>query len=225
MAPKQSTPKKSAAPHPLKVKRSPVVGPILGTQTWVNKVHTAPTKADGVFVTWASKGSVASYTNPFKKHFEDNGIAFNLTKAWKVNAIVPRRDFKDPDANAKLPGSPDKLWGWDSFVTVIDENEDETAATIGKHITEKLSEFAASAKQFKNQLHPPKYAFSGVPSDSEVEGLKPLSHYLLDENVAAVFKEMYGQHEKDVIMEQDDLLIGFFGSAQKGREVLEKAIW
>ena len=227
MPPKPSTPKKAASP-PVKVKRSTVVGPITSAPKWVNKVHTAPTKADGAFVSWVSKGnstSTAAYTKPFKTHFEEMGNSLNLTEAWRVSAIMPRRDFNDPDANATLPGSPDSMWGWDSFVTVVGDDEDETAATIGKHITGSLNEFAASAKEFKNQKYKPKYAFCGIPTESEVGGLKPLSHHLLDEDAATVFKSMYGSHEKEFIMDQNNLLVEFFGSAKRGREVLEEATW
>jgi hypothetical protein len=223
--PPKGAPKKSAQGTQAKAKRSPVVGPISGLK-WINKVHTAPTQAEGVFISWVSKSSsTASFTKPFKTHFEENGVALKLTQAWKVSAIMVRRDFKDPDANQALTVSPDSAWGWDSFVTIVDAGEDESAETIGMRITESLNEFGASANEFKGQKFKPKYAFCGNPSDSG-EGLKPLAHCLLDEDVCDIFKSMHGEeNKKDFIMGQDELLKSFFGTAQKGRELLEEIIW
>ena len=224
--PPKITPKKSAQAA-AKPKRSPVIGPINSAQKWINKVHTASTQADGVYVSWVSKSnSTAAYTKPFKNHFEDNGSALNLTTAWKVSAIMPRRNFKDPDANQALPVSPGSAWGWDCFVTIVDVDKVESAASIGKHITVSLTEFGAAANEFKAQRFKPKYAFCGDPSDSGAEGKKPLAHHLLDEDVGTILKTMYGEeNEKDFIAGQDELLKGFFGSAEKGREVLEEMIW
>ena len=224
--PPKTTPKKSAQGAQAKAKRSPVVGPITHAQKWINKVHTAPTQADGVFVSWVSKSnSTAAFTKPFKNHFEENGSALKLTVAWKVSAIMLRRDFKDPDANQALTVSPDSAWGWDSFVTIVDAGEDESAESIGKCITESLNEFGEAANEFKGQKFKPKYAFCGNPSDSD-EGLKPLTHYLLDEDVCTIFKTMCGEeNKKDFIMGQDALLAEFFGTAKKGRELLEEIIW
>ena len=95
--PPKSTPKKSAQGTQAKAKRSPVVGPITSDQKWINKVHTASTQAEGVFVSWVSKSTTtASFTKPFKTHFEENGAALKLTEAWKVSAIMVRRDFRSP---------------------------------------------------------------------------------------------------------------------------------
>ena len=220
------TPPKKSAQAPAKPKRSPVVGPINGAQKWINKVHTASTQVDGVFVSWVSKSnSTASYTKPFKNHFEENGSALNLTTAWNVSAIMPRRDFKAPETNQVLPSSPGSAWKWDCFVTIVDVDEEKSAASIGKRITEALTEFGAVAKEFMGQKFKPKYAFRGDPSDS-AEGMMPLTHYLLDEDAAEILKAMYGNNnEKDFIAGQDELLKGFFGSAEKGREVLEEIIW
>jgi hypothetical protein len=56
--------------------------------------------------------------------------------------------------------------------------------------------------------------------------LNPLTHHLLDEDAGTIFKSMYSEeNEKDFIAGQDELLKGFFGSAEKGREVLEEIIW
>jgi hypothetical protein len=224
MAPKgsTSTPKK-AAPTVGKVKRSPVVGPIVSAPKWLNKVHTASTQARGVFVTWVTKpNGTASYVKPFKAHYEEECIARNLSEAWKVSAVMKRRDLKDPDANVALLSSPASAWGWDCFVTVADEAE--TAASIGKHITASFNEHAANAEEFVSQKYKPKYAFCGDQS-AATNGLHPLSHFLLDEDVAQVFVSMFArENEKALMMGQDDILEAFFGSAEKGRQTLEECI-
>lgn len=225
MAPKgsTSTPKKTS-PTQGKVMRSPVIGPIVSAPKWLNKVHTASTQAQGVFVTWVTKpNGTASYVKPFKTHYEEECSTLNLSEAWKVSAIMKRRDVKDLDANVALPSSPASAWGWDCFVTVGDE--DETAAFIGKHITASFNKHAAEAEEFRGQRYKPKYAFCGDQSD-DVKGLKPLSHFLLDEDVVQVFVSVFArENEKDLMMGQDDILGAFFGSAEKGRHALEECIW
>jgi hypothetical protein len=218
MAPKTANTPKKAIVSPGRVKRAPVVGPIRTIPKWMNKVYTASTQADGVFVTWAVRASngTASFVRPLTAFFEQQCDSSKLTDEWKVTAIMPRRDFHNLEANVELPGSNDSSWDWDSFVTVATA-EDETAATIGSHITDVFNRHDAGNK--------PKFLFCGEVSDAKA-GLKPLSHYLLDEDVAQVFKSMYASNnEKDVMMGQGNILEGFFGSAEKGREVLEGSSW
>jgi len=224
MPPKTATTPKKAIPPQGKVKRSPVIGPIHSIPKWVNKVYTASTRADGVFVTWASRSNgSASFVRPLKTHFEKESSSSNLTEEWKVTAIMPRRDFHHPDANAELPASSyDSMWGWDSFVTVATEGD--TATSVGKHITGVFNEHETNAApgQKRSKLQ---FAFCGEVSDAKA-GLKPLSHFLLDEDVAEVFKSVYaGSNEKEFMLGQDVILEGFFGSAEKGRDVLEVGSW
>ena len=225
MAPKTATTPKKAIVSPGRVKRAPVVGPIRTIPKWMNKVYTASTQADGVFVTWAVRAGngTASFVRPLTAYFEQECNSSNLTNEWKVTAIMPRRDFHNLEANVELPASNEASWDWDSFVTVATA-EDDTAAAIGNHITDAFNRHDTSTAPGQKG-NKPKFLFCGEVSDAKA-GLKPLSHYLLDEDVAQVFKSMYASNnEKDVMMGQGDILEGFFGSAEKGREVLEGTSW
>jgi hypothetical protein len=215
---KTATTPKKAIVSPGRVKRAPVVGPIRFIPKWMNKVYTASTQADGVFVTWAVRAGdgTASFVRPLTAYFEQGCNSSKRTDELKVTAIMPRRDFHNLEDNVELPSSNDASWDWDSFVTVATA-EDDTAVTIGEHITDVFNRHDTGKK--------PKFLFCGEVSDAKA-GLKPLSYYLLDEDVAQVFKSMYASsNEKDVMMDQSDILEGFFGSAEKGREVLERTSW
>jgi len=227
MPPKSIATPKKAAQAKDKLKWSQKSGPISsGTNRWAHKVYTTSTEADGIFVTWTSKpnGEEASYVTPLKKLYLRDGADLELDKKWKITGIYPRRDCKDPIANKVLLGNKNSSWPWDCFVTA---EEGATAKSIGKHITKVLTEFAAEAEEFKVQKYKPKYAFCGDVTEAQPKaGLKPLSHYLLDENVAEVVKYVFENgNEKDAVMNQDDLLKSFFGSAEKGREMLEDCVW
>lgn len=228
MPPKSiATPKKVAQAQG-KAKWSPPAGPMMNTSKgkWAQKVYTASTEADGIFVTWSSKpsGLEGSYVKPFKNYYLKEVADLELDKKWKITGIYPRRDCTDPIANKVLLGNKNSSWPWDCFVTA---EEGATAKSIGKHITKVLTEVAAEAEEFKVQKYKPKYAFcSDVTEAQPKAGLKPLSHFLLDENVAEVVKYVFENgNEKDAVMNQDDLLKSFFGSAEKGREMLEDCVW
>ena len=49
----------------------------------------------------------------------------------------------------------------------------------------------------------------------------PLSHYLLNKDVAALLKRCYSGCSKDDIAADDSALEGFFESAETGRAVLD----
>ena len=230
MPPKNATPKKAAPQGKVVMKWTPPAGPISvsNASKWIHKVYTASTQAKGIFITWASKpnGQEASFVKPLRTHYEQLGVEQELPKEWKIHGIYPRRDRKDLDANKVLPGNRGSTWPWDCFVTICVAAEGDTAKSTGKHIAKVLTEFAAQADEFKDQKHKPKYAFCGDASEASRGGLKPLSHFLLDEHVVEVFKSLFEDgNEKDLMMDQDDLLKSFFGSAEKGREMLEDCIW
>jgi hypothetical protein len=199
------------------IKKSVTTGPIAGgTSRWVNKIHTIKSKAD-VFVSWASKGpSTASFTKPFKTHFNQNASTSDVSQTWGVAAVMPRRDFNDLEADTSLPGAPDAIWQWDAFVTVAGDGD--TVESVGKNIAASLTDFAMTSVAFNGQKHKPKFVYNPRPVESQ-EAM-PLSHFLLDRDVVEVFKSVYGENEMDVLLQQEDILENFFGSADKGRTVL-----
>jgi hypothetical protein len=198
------------------IKKSVTIGPIAdGSRRNLNKIHTVKTEAD-VFVSWASKGPfTASFTKPFKTHFNHNASTSDVSQAWRVSAVMPRRDFNDVEANTNLPGAPDANWHWDAFVTIAADGD--TAESIGKNIATSLTNFALTSNAFNGKNKP---GFVYNPRPVESQEAMPLSYFLLDQDVAHVFKSMYAENEMDVLLQQDDILEKFFGSADKGRAVL-----
>jgi hypothetical protein len=227
MPPKSIATPKKAAQTQGKVKWSPAAGPMMNMSKdkWAQKVYTTSTEADGIFVTWSSKpsGLESSYVVPFKNFYLKQVAASELDKKWMIHGIYSRRDRKDLAANKVLPGGHNTSYGWDCFVTAA---QGATAKSIGKHITNALNDFTKEADEFKTQKHKPEYIFCGDVSEANSSGLKPLSHFLLDQDVAAVFKFVFENgNEKDLMMDQDDILKSYFGSAEKGREMLEDCLW
>jgi hypothetical protein len=143
-------------------------------------------------------------------------------KKWKISGFLTRRDFNemDPSENKKLTGSPDALWPWEAIITILPHDTSSTAVSIGKHIADAFTAFATDSKAFgRNKVS---FAFHRDVSEAQPS---PLSRYVVDDDVVQVVKLMYAQHEKEDILDNDDLLKSFFGDADRGRSLLEFEAW
>lgn len=183
------------------------------TTKYIHRVDTVETKARGVFVSWATKsnGTEACYTAPIKCEFNTFGREKNLVDEWKIACIVHRRDPK-VEGNKKLAGSKEGKWPWDAFVTIGEEGK--SAEMIGRHIAASFTAFARKQK----------FAFNRVASNGTA--LRPLTYYLLDDDALMIFKTMFAScNTKECMMRNDEILDDFFGSAEKGRSLLEGLDW
>jgi hypothetical protein len=206
--------------NPYRVKRCAMKLPVEAAATYGNKVETVATMVDNVFVTFATrrKDGVASYVKPVEEHFKAHSVDQGLIEKWKVCGIMPRRDPTCLEENKKLPGAPDKGWGWDAFLTV--GNDEDTPQSVGTHITGVLNEFIGNPTKMMNK-NP--FNFHRVASNENK--LQPLAFYLLNEDVMEVLKRLYDGNPKEAMMAEDELLEQFFLSAEEGRELLKREVW
>jgi hypothetical protein len=109
------------------------------------------------------------------------------------------------------------------MVTILKEEEceKESAESIGTHIASVLNEGYTWQGQYMIHKTDNVTYRSGVVSDQAE--LLPLSHYLLDHDLVRVFMTMYDtEANEDVdLLQQDDLLRSFFGTAEQGRLLLQ----
>lgn len=207
--------------NPYSVKRALITAPINPASAYIHKIDTAQTKAKGIYVSWATKpnGLEAVYVAPIKNYFNMNASKNDLVATWKIACIMHRRD-PSAEGNVKLSGSKGNDWPWDAFVTVGEEGDSPEA--VGEHIAETLSSFSkikGSGFNYKQE-----FSFRRVASDGD--DLKPLTYYLLDEHVVLIFKHMFAsENTKEKMMEEDEILEDFFGTAERGRDLLIDEHW
>lgn len=160
----------------------------------------------------------AAYVKPIVDYLGSCNTG-RVSREWKILGVLPRRDERNVDQNKKLPGAPGKEWPWEAFVAVVnDEEEGETTKSVGKHITDMLNMHASRSGATS------RYVFYRVVSNDN--NLRPLSYYLLDEDTTDVFLALYKHNNEKVhVMQSDELLRSYFGSAERGRELLALEAW
>jgi len=193
---------------------------------------TIETAAKGVYLSWVMRpdGTFAYHPiKPFLDQFTDNYSSapeLDLVKAWKIAGFVDRRHPVYHQYPARLE-SVEGYWGpkpCKAMVTILKEEEleQETAESIGTHIASVLNEgYTWENSQYANHKTDNVTYRSGVVSDQAE--LLPLSHYLLGSDLVRVFMTMYDtEANEDVdLLQQDDLLRSFFGTAEQGRLLLQ----
>lgn len=195
---------------------------------------TIETAAKGVYLSWVMRpdGTMGGYhpIKPFLDQFTNNyslewqAPELDLVKAWKIAGFVDRRhpvyhQYARLENEYGLLGSgPCK-----AMVTILNEEEceKESAESIGTHIASVLNEGYTWPKSGSIHKTDNVTYRSGVVSD-QAEPL-PLSHYLLGHDLVRVFMTMYDtEANEDVdLLQQDDLLRSFFGTAEQGRLLLQ----
>ena len=195
---------------------------------------TIETAAKGVYLSWVMRpdGTMGGYhpIKPFLDRFTNNyslewqAPELDLVKAWKIAGFVDRRhpvyhQYARLENEYGLLGSgPCK-----AMVTILNEEEceKESAESIGTHIASVLNEGYTWPKSGSIHKTDNVTYRSGVVSDQAE--LLPLSHYLLGHDLVRVFMTMYDtEANEDVdLLQQDDLLRSFFGTAEQGRLLLQ----
>ena len=206
---------------------------------------TIETAAKGVYLSWVVRPDGTMGYHPIKLfldrftyhysfqrhlvHYEHNNESapeLDLVTAWKITGFVDRRHpvyHQYPERLESVEG----YWGPTSckaMVTILKEEEceKETAESIGTHIASVLNEgYTWQGGQCMIHKTDNVTYRSGVVSDQAE--LLPLSHYLLGHDLVRVFMTMYDtEANEDVdLLQQDDLLRSFFGTAEQGRLLLQ----
>jgi hypothetical protein len=186
----------------------------------MHKIDTAETKAHKVFVSWASRPNnekEAAYLHPMKIYYDQYAEDKGLIDEWGLTMIPYRRDFNRLEANEKLPAAKESQWHWDALVTV--GTDTDTAETVGRRLASAFTHFNVKRKEKA------KFVFRHAVSNN-AEELLPLTYYLLDEDAVAVFRRVFeDDNAKEDMMKCDDVLESYFGTAEKGRALLESVDW
>ena len=176
-------------------------------------VNTAETKADSIFVSWITlPDGIMSYETSHIRNLFQACSYFDEVNTWKLLDIMQCRDVENSDG---LP--------WDVFGSI--GRKGESAEIIGKHLAATFTAFdgvdsyidgGSDNGRCRGQQQ---YMFGGVASNMQ---RLPLLHYLSDDNTVFVFEEICDYCDEDYRMAKDETLIGFFGTAERGRQLLQE---
>lgn len=179
------------------------------------------TRVAGVYIGFCTRAwapDEASYLFPMEKGL-NNTDGGDLAKIWKhVFAFLPRRDMEINDGVTPMKTKKGSKWDWKAVLLLIDE-EDTSIEKACRHVANCFTKFTRNKDVMDN---PEKYTFNQYFGNDP----QALSHYLLDLDVAKVLNTLVcheGSHyaTKEDVLEDEDILQSFFGSAEAGREYLE----
>ena len=198
-----------------------------------HQIDSVQTAVKGVCVSWSTRyGSgcnttrshkypeaVPSYLEPMIDYFNEHVDDESLIDEWGLAGFLTRRDYNQyhPNTDKKLASRDSKgnRIYWNAIVT-ISASENSSPSTVGSRIAKVFTDFTNqkfSSKQSKKQQF--QYVFRDDVTDSKPS---PLAKYLDDDSVVVVFMRMYGHNEKE--LQNNELLINFFGDADRGRHLL-----
>lgn len=198
-----------------------------------HQIDSVQTAVHGVYVSWSTRyGSgcnitrsgrkpeaLPSYLEPMIDYFDEHADDESLVYEWGITGFLTRRDYNkyNPKTDKLLASIDSKGYRtyWNAIVT-ISTSENSSPCTVGSRIAKVFTDFTNekfSSKQSKKQQF--QYVFREDVTDSKPS---PLAKYLDDDSVVAVFMMMYGHNEKE--LQNNELLINFFGDADRGRHLL-----
>ena len=140
------TPKQHTATptkKPLKMKLD--LSPMKKKSKWGNYIDVYQTKIDPLVIIVATRYDKAegSYITPMIEAFEDDANG-ELTNKWKVLSIFPRRGV---DGSTDMVKGPANKYTWECMVAYKDEDDEDTAESLGKNIALQFSEFAKKSEK------------------------------------------------------------------------------
>jgi hypothetical protein len=136
---------------------------------------------------------------------------------YPTNGELPFMDRKTPGGDDVMKySSGGNHYNWKTMITlnltVIDNH-----AELGTKLAKGLTKFCLDEKQNR----PEKFALRNV---HHTDNPKPLNYHMMDKDCVAMLKRMYGGEDgstKEDLMQYEDLLTNFFGSEEKGKDILE----
>jgi hypothetical protein len=164
------------------------------------------------------------YDNRKQAYLYDFKTEFPNHDDWKITTFMSRRDPSKPGSNEYLyEEGTDYSW---TCIVCQCTSGDDTAVSIGTHIAKVFSDF--NVNQYASQKPQAGSPFRYPPAKFEFRNNltssppKPLNYYLTDGDALKLLKQMYSEDNKrSTVMEKDDLLVKYFGTADLGREMLQ----
>jgi hypothetical protein len=192
----------------------------------IQNIDLVQTKVDNVYIGICTKSwapSEASYLFELEKALNDPKDGSILAEEWKhVFGFFPRRDNSDIDAGTTaMKIKMGSKWDWKVCAVRIEDIKSIDKA--GKHIANSFSKYLR--KRFPSDSQD-KYVFRQCFSNDP----KPLNHHLLDLDVAKILRHLVSCNEdeeeygstKEEVMEDDELMMCFYGDPEYGRDYLGK---
>ena len=189
-----------------------------------DQIDVVQTAVPNVFVSWSTKlnsmhrddGTPSNLTR-LKSHFDSYAQDNDLMAKWGIQGFMYRRIYDDLNPNKR---SNSKLQSnglvWYAMVTIT--REESTPDKVGTFIAKALTDFTNKKYSLQSKKREYQYVFRNNATDDKPS---PLSKYLTDYGVVGVLMSMYGSNGKKEIMKCDELLVAFFGDADRGRRMLK----
>jgi len=180
------------------------------------------TQVDGVYIGFCTKAwapEESAYLFPMEKGLNDTEDGGVLAKEWKyVFSFLPRRDTDIDDGITPMKTKKGSKWDWKAVLLLIDE-ADTSIEDAGRHIASCFGKYTRNKGVMES---PEKYKFNHCYRNNP----QALSHYLLDLDVAKVLKSLvcYEGSEyatKEDVLQDEEIMKAFFGTAEAGRAYLE----
>jgi len=138
-----------------------------------------------------------------------------LTGDSGIHTVVELRS-DDPNYNGKKPTKPGSDWNWKVLVGVGEHTDDPA---FGRNLLSNINNFVRQTNLWDRN---PRFTLRPASDPTDADGSKPLSAFLSDEDCVYIMKVMYGLTSKAAILQYDDMLADFFGSAEAGRAVINE---
>lgn len=153
----------------------------------------------------------ASYTNPMVKMLLGGLTGAEYSEKWNILSVMGRRGVGNDIYRRSPMGSK---WVWKCFVALAKEGD--TSESIGRAIARAFTAFTRKSELSKMDK-PESYVFRAAFDENP----KPLSHFLADVDCVALLRSLYAEYEKSELMEDEYLMLSFFGDSARGRAYLE----
>jgi len=186
-------------------------------------IDVVKTCVNGVYIAFCTRSwapDEASYLFPMEKALNDEENGGELSKMWKhVFAFLPRRDRSIDDGLTAMKTKKGSKWDWKVVVLVIDEEDTASITKACRHVASCFTKFTRNKEHMDS---PEKYTFRDYFGTIEPE---PLNHYLLDLDVAKLLKAFVCHKgskykTKEDVLQDEEILQAFFGSADAGMQYL-----
>ena len=157
----------------------------------------------------------AAFTFPFKRLFESEEHGAQYFEKFPIIGFFPRKDPSAYGRDVAMKQKSGSTYDWECMVAFLSEGVN--AIKVGKKLAREFTK-VTSDKALSGMEHTERYTLRTVHSLN----VKPLNHYLLDDACMLIFKKMYADTSVDDMLNQEEILVNFFCSADNGKKTLTK---
>ena len=205
----------SAAPRSKRVKKNVNYSPIkakfpsAASGGIIDSLQTAVVDIVISIVSSPTRKNQGAYIKPLTDAWRNGD---DSASGWYIDCILPRRDQLRPLDDEPMKSIPEMPYPWNCIIT-LRQNPEEEPCEIGQKIASSFSSFSSSDFEMKS------FKFRG---DVSGDPPMPLNYYLLDKDCIMYIKKIYFGTSKEDILQDEELLIEFFGSEVEGKRVISQ---